>query len=134
MTALILCNTSESPDLPVRLRVTRCGWGLDPGKGALAKGAISVPSGRRDRTALSAAAIEAIEPAARGGAVRVSFISSCEMAMLEARTRLMVPCTVARLMQETGLRGVEYADEPGARPRETTAPSARGTLCAGTYR
>jgi PIN domain nuclease of toxin-antitoxin system len=41
-----------------------------------------------DRTALSAAAIEAIEDAAKGGAVRVSAISAWEVAMLEARRRI----------------------------------------------
>jgi PIN domain nuclease of toxin-antitoxin system len=41
-----------------------------------------------DRTALSAPAIEAIETAARGGAVRVSPISVWEVAMLEAKGRI----------------------------------------------
>jgi PIN domain nuclease of toxin-antitoxin system len=41
-----------------------------------------------DRTALSAPAIEAIERAARGGAVRVSAISVWEVAMLEAKGRI----------------------------------------------
>jgi PIN domain nuclease of toxin-antitoxin system len=41
-----------------------------------------------DRTALSAPAIEAIETAARGGAVRVSAISVWEVAMLEAKGRI----------------------------------------------
>lgn len=41
-----------------------------------------------DRTALSAPAIEAIERAARGGAVRVSAISVWEVAMLESNGRI----------------------------------------------
>jgi PIN domain nuclease of toxin-antitoxin system len=41
-----------------------------------------------DRTALSAAAIEAIQGAARGGGVRVSAISVWEVAMLEAKGRI----------------------------------------------
>ncbi|MCA1789814.1 MAG: type II toxin-antitoxin system VapC family toxin [Thioalkalivibrio sp.] len=41
-----------------------------------------------DRTALSAPAIEAIESAARRGAVRVSAISVWEAAMLEAKGRI----------------------------------------------
>lgn len=42
----------------------------------------------RDRTALSAPAIEAIERAAGGGAVRISAISVWEVAMLEAKGRI----------------------------------------------
>lgn len=41
-----------------------------------------------DRTALSEPAIEAIERAAKGGAVRVSAISVWEVAMLEAKGRI----------------------------------------------
>lgn len=41
-----------------------------------------------DRAALSVAAIEAIEEAARSGAVRVSAISVWEVAMLEAKGRI----------------------------------------------
>lgn len=41
-----------------------------------------------DRTALSPPAIEAIERASRGGAVRVSAISVWEVAMLEAKGRI----------------------------------------------
>jgi PIN domain nuclease of toxin-antitoxin system len=41
-----------------------------------------------DRTALSAPAIEAIERAAKGGAVRVSAISVWEVAMLEVKGRI----------------------------------------------
>lgn len=41
-----------------------------------------------DRTALAPAAIDAIERAARGGAVRVSAISIWEVAMLEAKGRI----------------------------------------------
>lgn len=41
-----------------------------------------------DRRALASSAIDAIEEAARGGAVRVSAISVWEMAMLEARGRI----------------------------------------------
>ncbi len=41
-----------------------------------------------DRASLSAPAIEAIERAARGGAVRVSAISVWEVAMLEAKGRI----------------------------------------------
>lgn len=41
-----------------------------------------------DRTALSASAIEAIEKAAAGGALRVSAMSVWEVAMLEAKGRI----------------------------------------------
>lgn len=41
-----------------------------------------------DRTALAAPAIEAIERAAKGGAVRISAISVWEVAMLEAKGRI----------------------------------------------
>lgn len=41
-----------------------------------------------DRTALASSAVDAIEEAARGGAVRVSAISVWEVAMLEARGRI----------------------------------------------
>ncbi|MDT8368275.1 MAG: type II toxin-antitoxin system VapC family toxin [Longimicrobiales bacterium] len=43
-----------------------------------------------DRTALAASAIEAIERAAREGALRVSAISVWEVAMLEAKGRISV--------------------------------------------
>ncbi len=51
------------------------------------------------RTALSDAAIEAIERAARGGAVRVSAISVWEVAMLEARGRISLSRSVDQWVQ-----------------------------------
>lgn len=61
-----------------------------------------------DRTALSALAIEAIEKAAGGGAVRVSAISVWEVAMLEAKGRISLSLPV-----EDWVQGALHA--PGVR-------------------
>jgi len=86
-----------------------------------------------DREALSAAAIEAIEEAGRGGGVRVSAISVWEVAMLESKGRIslsrpiddwvraalraegirLLPLTPEILIESTRLPG-----EPGGDPAD----------------
>jgi len=100
-----------------------------------------------DRTALSAPAIEAIEAAARGGAVRVSAISVWEVAMLEAKGRIslarpvndwvqaalrvpgvrLLPLTPEIAIESTRLPGVPHGD-PADRMLMASARQLGGRL------